>query len=49
MEPQYALGFFNRSIAENIGDVEGACLDAKKAVSLGENDAKNQNWIEKNC
>ena len=42
--------YINRSIAkENIGDIKGACLDAKKAVSLGDNDIKNKNWIKENC
>jgi len=42
--------YINRSIAkENIGDIKGACLDARKAVSLGDNDPKNKNWIKENC
>ena len=49
IDPLYALAFTNRSESkENIGDIKGACADAKKAFSLGEEDA-NESWIEKNC
>jgi len=42
--------YINRSIAkENIGDIKGACLDAKKAISLGDRASENQKWIKKNC
>ena len=40
----------NRSISkENIGDIKGACFDAKKAVSLGDEDLQNASWIQENC
>ena len=49
IDPQYALAYTNRSESkENIGDIKGACADAKKAFSLGDEDA-NESWIEKNC
>ena len=32
-----------------IGDIEGACLDAKKAVSLGDKTSDNKSWINDNC
>ena len=42
--------YINRSISkENIGDIRGACVDAKKAVSFGDKDNANKNWIKKNC
>ena len=34
---------------EFIGDIPGACVDAKKAISLGDQDPKNKIWIESNC
>ena len=30
---------------ESIGDIKGACVDAKKALSLGNNDSDNKKWI----
>ena len=49
--------YINMSIAkENIGDTKGACVDAKKVVSLGEESSENKSlisenksWIKKNC
>ncbi len=42
--------YLNRSIAkENIGDIKGACVDAKKAVSLGDTASDNKSWIRDNC
>lgn len=40
----------NRSLVkEKIGDFKGACTDAKKAVSLGNVDNRNINWIKDTC
>ena len=40
----------NRSISkEKIGDIKGACLDAKKIISLGNTDSQNQKWVRNNC
>ena len=36
-------------IKESMGDIKGACLDAKKSKSLGNNDEKDNNWIIENC
>ncbi len=36
LNPNYADAYNNRSIAkESIGDLNGACEDARKAISLG--------------
>ena len=44
------LSFLNRSILkEKINDLDGACFDAKKAVSLGEESSENKSWIQENC
>ena len=49
IDPVYALAYTNRSESkENIGDIKGACADAKKAFSLGDEDA-NKSWIMENC
>ena len=32
-----------------IGDINGACFDAKKSISMGDNNPKNKNWIKNNC
>ena len=49
IDPLYALAYTNRSESkENIGDIKGACADAKKAFSLGDEDA-NKSWIKDNC
>ena len=49
--PQYFDAIMNRSIAREIlGDIKGACSDAKKIVSLGFTGIKNNNdWIKNNC
>ena len=40
----------NRSISkEDLGDIKGACIDAKKTVSLGYEDSENKKWIQENC
>ena len=31
------------------GDIKGACVDAKKAVSLGDKASDNKSWINDNC
>ena len=50
LDSQYFLPVYNRSILkEQIGDLKGACLDAKKAVSLGYLDKENKRWINENC
>ena len=50
LDSQYDLPFYNRSVLkEQIGDMKGACLDAKKAVSLGYLDKENKRWINENC
>ena len=36
-------------IKELMGDIKGACIDAKKSVSLGNNDEQDNNWIKENC
>ena len=49
INPVYAKAYKNRSKSkESIGDIKGACADAKKAFSLGEEDA-NKGWIKENC
>ena len=49
IKPDLVSAYNNNSVAkENIGDIKGACADAKKAFSLGDEDA-NESWIEKNC
>ena len=35
--------------ATEIGDIEGACKDARKARSLGYQSVDNENWIKENC
>ena len=50
LDSQYYLPVYNRSVLkEEIGDLKGACLDAKKAVSLGFLDKENKRWINENC
>ena len=50
INPNFKSAFKNRSIAkEMIGDIKGACLDAKKSVSLGDTASDNQQWIKQNC
>jgi len=50
LDSQYDLPVYNRSVLkEEIGDLKGACLDAKKAVSLGFLDKENKRWINENC
>ena len=58
INPQYFDAIMNRSISREIlGDIKGACSDAKKIVSLGFKGIKNNNdliknnndWIKNNC
>ena len=50
LDSQYDLPVYNRSVLkEQIGDLKGACLDAKNAVSLGYLDKENKRWINENC
>ena len=50
LDSQYAFPFYNRSVLkEQLGDLKGACFDAKKAVSLGFIDKANKKWINENC
>ena len=47
---KYAKAYFNRRLAkEKVGDMKGACKDAKKAKSLGYKSAQNETWIENYC
>ena len=48
IDPNYSLPYLNRGVAkENIGDLQGACEDWRKASSLGnESTAK---WVRKQC
>jgi len=50
INPNVINYYFNRSVAkEKIGDIKGACVDAKKAVSLGDRASDNKSWIRDNC
>ena len=47
---KYSEAFLNRSVSKTkIGDIKGACKDAKKAKSLGFKSVENDNWIKNNC
>ena len=46
--PNYAKAYHNRSISkEGLGDLIGACADAKKAINLGINNSIK--WVASNC
>ena len=48
--PEYTAAYLYRGIAKlNIGDLKGACFDAKKIASLGYINEKNNDWIKNNC
>lgn len=48
LNPNYADAYNNRSIAkESIGDLNGACEDARKAISLG--NESSVKWVSDNC
>ena len=50
LDPKDADSFLQRSISkEIIGDIYGACSDAKKASSLGFRDPYHKRWITDNC
>ena len=48
LDPYYGKAYYNRSVMkENLGDLNGACADAKKAVRLGvTNEAE---WVANHC
>ena len=47
---KYSDAYLKRSISKSkIGDIEGACKDAKKAKSFGYKSVENDNWIKSNC
>ena len=48
LDPNSAINYDNRSVAkELIGDLKGACDDAKKAVNLGS--TASAKWVANNC
>ena len=48
LNPNAADSYESRSIfKESLGDLTGACADAKKAISLGSNSSVK--WISENC
>ena len=48
LDPNYASAYDNRSITkEKLGDLTGACADAKKAIKLGSNSSVK--WVASNC
>ena len=47
---KYSDAFLNRSVSKTeIGDIKGACTDARKAKSLGYKSVENEKWIKENC
>ena len=47
---KYSDAFLNRSVSKTeIGDIKGACTDARKAKSLGYKSLENEKWIKENC
>ena len=47
-DPDYAGAYSNRGISkENIGDLNGACVDWRKAAGLG--DANSAKWVREQC
>ena len=50
LDPRGKLAFYNRSIAkEKIGDIKGACIDARSAKKFGYKNRSNDYWIKENC
>ena len=48
--PEYTSAIMWRGlIKREIGDIKGACSDAKKTVSLGFINYDNNDWIKNNC
>tara|TARA_B100000427_G_C15194999_1_gene457700 strand:+ start:38 stop:325 length:288 start_codon:yes stop_codon:yes gene_type:complete len=48
LDPNYAVAYSNRGISkENVGDLNGACSDWRKAANLGHTNSKN--WIANDC
>ena len=50
LNPKFQLAFLNRMEAkESIGDIGGACEDAKKAKKLGYKTEEHLAWIKEKC
>ena len=50
MDSSYRDAFINRSIVkELLGDIKGACLDARKSIDLGLQNEEYNNWTKINC
>jgi len=48
LNPDYSDAYSNRGISkENLGDLNGACKDWRKAASLG--DSNSAKWVEDQC
>jgi hypothetical protein len=48
LNPNYTAAYYNRSISkEALGDLNGACVDRKKAAELGNTDAAE--WVANHC
>tara|TARA_B110000003_G_scaffold234840_1_gene238719 strand:+ start:333 stop:506 length:174 start_codon:yes stop_codon:yes gene_type:complete len=48
LDPNNEYAYINRSILkETLGDLNGACEDAKKSISLG--DDSSVKWFSENC
>ena len=48
LDPDYASAYANRGInKENLGDLNGACKDWRKAASLGHSNSAK--WVRDQC
>ena len=48
LDPNYANAYINIGVSkENLGDLNGACADWKKAAELGDTDAAG--WVANQC
>ena len=48
LNPDFVYAYSNRGVSkENLGDLNGACNDWKKAASLGNEDAAK--WVRDKC
>ena len=48
LDPNDANAYYNRGVSkENLGDLNGACADWKKAAALGHKNAAK--WVAKQC
>ena len=48
LDPNYANAYYNRGISkENLGDLNGACADWKKAAALGHKNSTK--WVANQC